>query len=196
MPSSSRVIHASCSTLRLAGGLAAILTLSLSSVASAQYGRNNQPITRLDPGIRINIRTTEQIDARQVDYRVFTGIVEQDVRGTDRRLAIPRGSTVELIVRQARTDELLLDLEAVTVNGQRYAIDTDPNRIVGTAGADSRIGSIVGTRRGGIRGRTVRVPSGTVMAFRLDRALNMGVADRGVTRDGLHYHDYYGRGRE
>ena len=97
MLSSSRVIR-SRSIVRIVGGIAAMLVLSLSAVASAQYGRSNQPITRLDPGIRINIRTTEQIDARQVDYRVFTGIVEQDVRGTDRRLAIPRGSTVELIV--------------------------------------------------------------------------------------------------
>jgi hypothetical protein len=31
-----------------------------------------------------------------------------------------------------------------------------------------------------------------VVTFRLERPLDMGVADRGLTRDGRHYHDYYG----
>jgi hypothetical protein len=31
------------------------------------------------------------------------------------------------------------------------------------------------------------------MGFRLERALNLGVADRGVMRDGNHYHDWYRR---
>jgi hypothetical protein len=34
-----------------------------------------------------------------------------------------------------------------------------------------------------------------VMGFRLDRPLDMGIADRGVNRDGLHYHDWYRRDR-
>jgi hypothetical protein len=28
------------------------------------------------------------------------------------------------------------------------------------------------------------------MTFRLQRPLDMGVADRGIMRDGRHYHDY------
>jgi hypothetical protein len=30
-----------------------------------------------------------------------------------------------------------------------------------------------------------------VLTFRLPRPLEMGVADRGIDRDGRHYHDYY-----
>ena len=29
------------------------------------------------------------------------------------------------------------------------------------------------------------------MTFRLERPLMMGVADRGIMRDGRHYHDFY-----
>jgi hypothetical protein len=118
------------------------------------------------------------------------------VLGRDRRVAIPRGSTVELMVRGSRNNQLILDMESVDVNGQRYAVQTDPNQIVGTAGSDNVIGSIIGGINGRrVRGRDVRIPRDQLMTFRLQRPLDVGVADRGVTRDGSHYHDYYGRGR-
>src|SRR5882724_5047905 len=77
-------------------------------------------VTRLDPGTGITIRTTESINSNRSDGLVYTGIVDQDVRGDDGRLAIPRGATVELTVRVARDNDLILDLESVTVDGQRY----------------------------------------------------------------------------
>ena len=92
-----------------------------------------------------------------------------------------------------RDSDLVLDLESVTVNGQRYALQADPQQLEGRD--RSLVGSIIGSIPGvDVRGRAVRFPRGSVMGFRLDRPLNMGVADRGVTRDGNHYHDYYGRG--
>jgi hypothetical protein len=87
---------------------------------------------------------------------------------------------------------LILDLESAVVNGQRYAVRTDPNRIESRRD-DSLLGAIVGAISGAqVRGRAVRVPRDTVITFRLDRPMEMGVADRGVDRDGHHYHDYYG----
>jgi hypothetical protein len=81
------------------------------------------------------------------------------------------------------------------VNGQRYAIDADTKQL------DTRdyglIGSILGSIPGvEVRGRSVRIPGGSVLGFRLERPLTMGVADRGVTRDGFHYHDWYRRDRQ
>lgn len=184
-------------------GIAVVLALGLSSMGvSAQGNRDtqanrdrNRNITRLDPGMTITVRANEAIDAARTDYRVYTGIVEQDVRGDNGLLAIPRGSTAELIVRNYQAGELVLDLESVSVNGQRYAVKTDPKQIATNGRADI-VGAIIGAIQGGdIRGRAVRIPRGTVMGFRLERPLDMGVADRGVTRDGNHYHDYYGRGR-
>ena len=179
-------------------GIAVVIALSLSSlVASAQRVQDRdrpQPFTRLEPGMTISVRMNAPIDAARTDYRVYSGIVDQDVRGDDGRVAIPRGSAAELIVRRARNDEMILDLESVMVNGQRYGVSTDPNRIVGTAGHDGLIGSIVGAISGGqARGEAVRIPRHAVMNFRLERPLDVGVPDRGVMRNGNHYHDYYGR---
>src|SRR5438477_11616688 len=56
-------------------------------------------VTRLEPGTVIPVRTNEGIDAERRDYRVYTAIVDQDVRGDNGGLAIPRGSKAELIVR-------------------------------------------------------------------------------------------------
>jgi len=149
-------------------------------------------MTRILHGTNVTVRTDQTIDVERRDNRVYTGVVEQDVRGDNGRLAIPRGSTVELIVRVARDNDLILDLESVSVNGQRYAIRTDTARIESERD-NSLVGSIIGAINGGqVQGRAVRVPGGTVLNFRIQRPLDMGVADRGVMRGGWHYHDYYG----
>jgi len=99
-------------------------------------------------------------------------------------------------VRVARDNDLILDLESVVVNGQRYAIKTDPNRVESIRD-NSLVGAIVGAVNGGqARGRAVRIPRDSVLTFRLDRPIDMGVADRGVTRDGRHYHDWYDHDRD
>ena len=149
-------------------------------------------ITRIQPGTNVTVRTDATIDVERRDNRVYTGIVDQDVRGDDGRLAIPRGSSVELIVRVARDNDLVLDLESIMVNGQRYAIKADPNRVESERD-NSLVGSIIGAINGGqFQGRAVRIPGGSLLNFRIQRPLDMGVADRGIMRDGRHYHDYYG----
>jgi len=81
------------------------------------------------------------------------------------------------MVRVAPDNDLILDLESVNVpRGARYAVSTDAT-CVNSAG------------------RTVRIPRNTLLTFRLDRPLQMGVADRGGTRDG-HYFDWYDRDRQ
>ena len=123
------------------------------------------------------------------DNRVYYGTVSQDVAGENGRIAIPRGTTAELMVRVAPDNDLILDLESVVVNGQRYAMKSDPNRVESQRD-NSVVGSIVGAITGAEpRGRAVRVPRDSVVTFRLDRPLEMGVPDRGVDRDGVHYHD-------
>ena len=177
----------------------AVLILSLSPLAAGQdrdrdreRERDRNAITRLESGTVVAVRTNESIDVNRRDNRVYPGIVDQDVRGTNGALAIPRGSPVELIVRVAPDNDLILDIESVTVNGQRYGIRTDPNRIESQRD-NSIVGAIVGAINGAQpRGRAVRVPRGTVVTFRLDRPMEMGIADRGVDREGHHYHDYYG----
>jgi len=186
----TRVLSASC--------MAAALCLSPALFAqdhdrNRDWDRDRNQFTRLEPGTVIAVRTEDPIDVERTDNRVFSGTVDQDVRGDNGRLAIPRGSHVELIVRVARDNDLMLDLESVTVNGQRYGIKTDPNRVESQRD-NSVIGNILGAINGGeVRGRAVRLPRGSMITFRLDQPLVMGVADRGVDRGGYHYHDYYDR---
>jgi hypothetical protein len=83
----------------------------------------------LTPGTSIPVRTNEAIDVERRDNRVYNGIVDQEVRGDNGHIAIPRGSNAELIVRVGPNNDLILDLESVVVNGQRYAIKADTNRV-------------------------------------------------------------------
>jgi hypothetical protein len=152
--------------------------------------RNTETLTVLERGTVIPVRTDEAIDVEKNDNRVYTGIVDRDVRGDDDRVAIPQGSKVELIVRTTSDNDLIIDLESVVANGQRYAIKTDSKRVQSQRD-DSLVGSIVGVISGGeARGRAVRIPRDSVVTFRVQRALDMGVPDRGSMRDGRHYHDY------
>ena len=185
--------------LRVPGWLFVVLALCLSPIASAQNrdknrdrdrSRDSETFTILERGTVIPVRTNEAIDVEKSDSRIYAGIVDKDIRGDDGRLAIPRDSQVELIVRTTSDNNLVIDLESVVANGQRYAIKTDAKRIESQRD-DSLIGGIVGAITGGEgRGRAVRVPRDSVVTFRVQRALEMGVPDRGSTRDGRHYHDY------
>ena len=185
---------------------------------------NRGRYTVLAPGTVISVRTNEYIRANRVDYRVFSGTVDQDVRGTDGGLAIPRGSNVELIARTAPDNDLILDLESVTVNGQRYGVETDTQRVESRdglganrrtgefVGGGALLGGIIGAIAGGgkgaaigaaagaaagaggqviTRGRSLAIPAESLLTFRLEHALQIGVSDRGIMRDGQHYHDYY-----
>jgi len=176
-----------------------VLALCFSPIASAQNrdrnpdrerNRDSETFTILERGTVIPVRTSEAIDVERSDNRIYTGVVDREVRGDDGRLAIPRASEVELIVRTTSDNTLVIDLESVVANGQRYAIKTDTKRIESQRD-DSLIGDIVGAISGGEgRGRAVKVPRDSVVTFRVQRALEVGVPDKGSTRDGRHYHDY------
>ena len=176
-----------------------ILTLSLSApLCSAQdrdrdwdrhWDRDRNMYTEIQPGTTIPVRLNQSIDVERRDTRVYYGAVDQDVYGGNGRIAIPRGSNAELMVRVAPDNDLILDLESVVVNGRRFAVRSDPNRIESRRD-NSLVGAIVGAINGGqAQGRAVRVPRDSVVTFRLDRPLDMGVADQGVMRNGYHYHD-------
>jgi len=173
-----------CATLAFVGFFGLALT---------DQAQNRDPVTRIEPGTNITVRPTTAIDVERFDNRVYYGTVDQEVRGDNGRVGIPRGSRVELIVRVARDNDLILDLESVTVQGRRYAIQTQNNRVE-SQHDNSLVGSIVGAINGGqYEGRAVRIPAGTLLNFRVQSPLFVDVVDRGVDRDGYHYHDWYRR---
>lgn len=179
---------------RLAGSAALVIGLCAPIASAQDHDRDNgdrdhDRLTRIERGTVIAVRTNQTIDVNRSDNRVYAGIVDQDVRGENGRLAIPRGSAVELMVRVTPDNDLILDLDSVMVNGQRYAVKAGADRMESRPD-HSVVGAIVGALNGGqVRGNAVRVPRDSVLTFRIERPMEMGVPDRGYDRDGNHYHD-------
>jgi hypothetical protein len=179
------------STLLLAVGMASLVS-GQDRDRERYRDQDRDRLTRIEPGTTIAVRTNQFISSDHRDNRVYYGTVTQDVRGGNGRLAIPRGSQVEMIVRTARDNDLVLDLESVTIAGLRYGIQTDANRVESERRDDSLVGAIVGALNGQqVNGQRVRIRQGTVLTFRIQRPLVVGVSDRGDSRGGGHYHDDY-----
>lgn len=179
-------------------------------------------------GAEITVRTNDAIDAKSSNEgRIYTAVIDRDVRDRSGNTVISRGSDAELIVRDTNNRDMVLDLESISVNGRRYVVSTTDQPVTANGsqkegvGANGRtgkyvgggavIGSIIGAIAGGgkgaaigavagagagaagqtvTRGGQVRVPSESLLTFRLDRPLMIGGPDNGYNRDGNHYHRY------
>jgi hypothetical protein len=207
---------------RLIAAVAFLAAVGLPRAGATQV----RDVTRIESGTLVSVRTSESIDERAVDGRVYAGVVDQDVTDQSGRTVIPQGSPVELMVRGGSDGDLILDLESVVVDGQRYAVRAEANRVDAPsessndghrtavyAGGGAILGTIIGAIAGGgkgaaigaaagaaagagagilTKGREVRVPSETLLTFRLQRSLDVGVTDTGFDRDQHHYHHYQG----
>ena len=157
------------------------------------------------PGTQIPVRVEQPIQLHEWDRgRIFPGQIARDVYASDGHLVIQRGALAELIVRQTGPGQMALDLESVTVNGRRYAMDTtgpefNTRRQLYDNGA-GLIGAIVGAIAGDqgqmeARGGEIRVPAGAVITFQLQEPLRIVTwGDPGYERDRYHYHrdsDWY-----
>lgn len=171
----------------------------------------------------ISVRTSEEINVKKNDGQVFSGVVDQNVMDANGKIAVPKGSSAELMVKRLSDNQLVIDLESVTVSGQRYAVTADSasmpserkdglgkNKRTGKyVGGGALLGTIIGAVAGGgkgaaigaaagagagagaqvlTRGKSVKVPAESLLTFRLERPLAMGITDNGVTRQGRHYH--------
>ena len=189
-------------------------------------GLSRNQMAIIPAGTSITVRTSQTIDVRNSNGQVFPGAVDRDVVDETGIVVIPRGSGVELLVRNAENRDLVLDLESVTVNGQRYAVRAYPDSVGGgrrdNVGRNARtgefvgggavLGTIIGAIAGGgkgaaigaaagagagagtqffTQGRNVRIPAESLLTFRLERQLEMGVPDNGIDRRGRHYHRIY-----
>ena len=146
---------------------------------------------RVPSGTEIVVRTSEAVEARHPsDSRIYLGTVDRDVRDRDGRTVIPRGAEVELIMRNASSSDIVLDLESIRVNGRRYTVDT-PSEVVsadgrrkqgvGTnertgryVGGGAIIGGIIGAIAGGGKGAAIGAAAGA----------GAGAAGQTVTRGG------------
>lgn len=158
------------------------------------------------PGSEIQVRPDTPIDVSHWDRgRIYPAHVSRDVVARDGDLVIPRGSYAELIVRQIGEARYALDLESVTVNNQRYVVDTSgPQYSMPRADYDSGngvVGAIVGAITGATGGNVeanggeIRIPEGSMVTFRLNEPLHVvNWGDPGYENGGVHYHrdhDWY-----
>jgi hypothetical protein len=68
-----------------------------------------------------------------------------DVLENSGAVAIRKGSNVELIIRSATASDLVLDIDSVTIGGQRFLVSTsDLKREAGGIGANRRTAGMVG----------------------------------------------------
>jgi len=123
-------------------------------------------------GTEITVRTNDSIDAKSSNEgRIYTAVIDRDVRDRSGNVVIPRGSNAEMIVRDTNDRNIVLDLESVNVNGRRYVVSTTDQPVNGQngqkdgLGANSRtgkyvgggavIGSIIGAIAGGGKGAAI-----------------------------------------
>jgi len=142
---------------------AAICFLFIGGVLRAQSGGT------IAAGTTIPVRTIESIKTNHSDGRIFSAVVDQDVRDTRGAVALPAGSDVELLVRNSSNNQFVLDLESVIISGHRFAIESG-NSVVDAQKADglgankrtgefvgggAAIGAIIGAIAGGGKGAAI-----------------------------------------
>lgn len=150
-------------------------------------------------GSEIQVRPFQEIRVNQWDRgRIYTGEVARDVEARDGDVAIPRGSRVEMIVRQRPGGSMAIDVESITINGHRYVLDASGPQFNTREYQDGGglLGAIVGSIPGvRTEGNTIEVPSDSVLTFRTRAPLHVvDWQDPGYDRDGNHYHrdpDWY-----
>ena len=123
-------------------------------------------------GTTIKVRTNEAISTN-TEGQQFSGVVDQDVVGSNGKVVIPKGSNAELMVKRMANKDVVLDLDSVTVNGQRYGIQTEnavsskekqgigANKRTGKyVGGGAAVGAIIGAIAGGGKGAAIGATAG------------------------------------
>jgi hypothetical protein len=140
-----------------------------------------QSRTRVLPaGAEVPVRNEETIDSgKAVEGQTYAAEIAADVRDSDGAVLIPRGSNAQLVIKSATkggrfrgTSDLVLDLVAVSIEGQRYRLDASDisekgragigaNQRTGKfAGGGAALGAIIGAIAGGGKGAAIGAGSG------------------------------------
>ena len=134
----------------------------------------------LPAGTEIPVRAEETIDSgKGSSGQTYAAEVTKDVLDADGAVVIPSGSNAKIVIKSASKggrftgeSDLVLDLRAVSVEGQEYLIGTSDlqkrgNEGVGTnkrtaifTGSGAAIGAIIGAIAGGGKGAAIGAASG------------------------------------
>jgi hypothetical protein len=134
----------------------------------------------LPVGTQISVRTEDTINsATAAEGQTYPAEVTDDVVDANGDMVIPHGSDAQLVIRSASkggrihgTSDLVLDLQAISVEGQQYLISTSDVRESGKQGlgANKRtaeftggaaaVGAIIGAIAGGGKGAAIGAGAG------------------------------------
>jgi len=177
---------------RAAAALAVGALIATAASVGAQ-SRRWEALSQIPSGTTVQVRATQPIRSSSYDGRIYQGIVDNDVMDDQGRLAIASGATAELMVRRTGDNEFIIDLESITVNGRRYAIDAN-STVVGTSGdrdpnlginketgkyvgGGAIIGSIIGAVAGGAKGAAIGAGVGAAAGAGAQIATHGGTID-------------------
>jgi hypothetical protein len=153
--------------------------------------------SELPAGSQLSVRVNETIDSATANEgQSFDAQVTRDARDAGGDVVIPRGSSARVVIRSASkggrfhgASDLVLDLDSVTIDGRRYAIDTAEimqkgNSGVGVnkrtatySGGGAALGAIIGAIAGGGKGAAIGAGAGAG-AGALTQVLTQGKAVR------------------
>jgi hypothetical protein len=134
----------------------------------------------LPVGTEIPVRTEETIDSgKAVEGQTYAAEVARDVNDEQGDVVIPRGSNAQIVIRSASKGgrfrgaaDLVLDLAAVSVEGQQYALSTADlsqrgkegvganRRTAEYSGGGAVVGAIIGAIAGGGKGAAIGAGAG------------------------------------
>lgn len=152
----------------------------------------------IPPGTDIQVGVDARIEMSTWDRgRIYPAYVARDVIAGN--VSIPRGSEVELIVREVASGQYTLDVESITTNGQRYAVDPSGPQVnvPRDDGSNGLIAAIAGSVGEQVEttGQEIRLPVGSLITFRLLEPLRVvNWKDPGYQEGLYHYHsehDWY-----
>jgi hypothetical protein len=146
------------------------LTLAVASLVCS-----GAPTAIVPSGTDVLVCVNETIDSKTADEgRVYAAQLDQDLLDEQGRVAVPKGSKAELLVRNVeKREELVLDLQSVFIGGRRHFVTADDydqasrrptignnRRTAEMTGGDAIFGSIIGALAGGGRGAAIGAVSG------------------------------------
>ena len=159
--------------------------MAATSLAYGQYGTpsdaqaNTVSDVNVPAGTAISVRTNEAIDSSNAsEGQTYSAIVVDDVKGSSGEILVPKNSDAQLVIRKVATGgttgspELTLDLNSITVNGNRYMVSTADvsqkgntgvgknKRTAEMVGGGAVLGTLLGAIAGGGKGAVIGAVAG------------------------------------
>lgn len=117
-------------------------------------------VSRITPGTVVTVRTNTLIDPQRLGG-VYEAVVAHDVFDRDGRVAIPRGTLMQMIVRESPNGGMALGVDSIVVDGQPYSLQAGPAMM-------GQSPSAVPGEEILVRGPRLYVPPDTLLEFQID----------------------------